>query len=312
MKFLAISTLLSIASAAFGPITLFNSLAARTISLNGYEIKPYMEVKKDNVSLGIFNEYAVANGVYSYHLYSDGDIEEDCVAANSLKLFIICGNTEFLGPVSHYQPCKYQALLQTPSACGVDFSVGDELVALTPTASPSGNSTISALAPSASSTAALALGAIGVSGAMVVVIMQVVKAIRTKGGLSMLLKGNRGKINGALNNVMKNVPLSDEMKKNITSMVDKQAESLVGKLDTALDKKLQGVRTETGEVNDLEAAKNLIGFITKKAPVQQPEIVIAAEVSTVVAPEVSTVVAPEVAPELSSSIPEAEETENKN
>lgn len=307
MKFLAISTLLSMASAAFGPITLFNSLAPRTISLNGYDIKPYMEVKKDNVSLGIFNEYAVANGVYSYHLYSDGDIEEDCVAANSLKLFIICGNTEFLGPVSHYQPCKYQALLQTPAACGVDFSVGNELVALTPTASPFGNSTISALAPSASSTAALALGAIGVSGAMIVVIMQVVKAIRTKGGLSMLLKGNKGKVNSVLNNAMKNVPLSDEMKKNITSMVDKQAESLVGKLDTALDKKLQGVRTETGEGNDLEAAKNLIGLITKKADVQQPEIVIAAEVPGVIASEVPVAVASEL-----PSISEAEETENKN
>ncbi len=293
------------ASAAFGPITLFNSLAPRTISLNGYEIKPYMEVKKDNVSLGVFNQYVVENGVYSHHLYSDGDSDVDCVSPNSLKLFIICGNTEFLGPVSFYQPCKYQALLQTPAACGVDFSVGDELVALTPSASPSGNSTLSALTTSSpSSTAALALGALGVSGAMIVVIMQVVKAVRTKGGLSMLLKGNRGKINGALNNVMKNVPLSDEMKKNITSIVDKQAESLVGKLDTALDKKLQGVRTETGEGNDLEAAKNLIGILTKKAPVQ-PEIVVATEVP---ATEVPATEVPAVLP----SIPEAEETENKN
>ena len=298
MKFLAISTLLSMASAAFGPITLFNSLASRTISLNGYEIKPYMEVKKDNVSLGVFSDYTVQDGVYSHHLYSDGDDVIGCASPNSLKLFIICGNTEFLGPVSHYQPCKYQALLQTPSACGVDFSVGDELVALTPSASPFGNSTLSALTTSSpSSTAALALGALGVSGAMIVVIMQVVKAVRTKGGLGMLLKGNRGKINGALNNVMKNVPLSDEMKKNITSMVDKQAESLVGKLDTALDKKLQGVRTETGEGNDLEAAKNLIGILTKKAPVQ-PEIVVATEVPATDLPSI-----PEA---------EAEETENKN
>ncbi len=288
------------ASAAFGPITLFNSLASRTISLNGYEIKPYMEVKKDNVSLGIFNQYVVENGVYSHHLYSDGDSDVDCASPNSLKLFIICGNTEFLGPVSFYQPCKYQALLQTPSACGVDFSVGDELVALTPSAFPSGNTTVGALvgSSSTSSTAALALGALGVSGAMIVVIMQIVKAIRTKGGLSMLLKGNMGKVNGALNNVMKNVPLSDEMKKNITSVVDKQAESLVGKLDNVLDKKLQGVRTETGEGNDLEAAKNLIGLITKKAPVEQPEIVVATEL-------------PSVPTEL-PSIAEAEETENKN
>ena len=301
MKFLAISTLLSMASAAFGPITLFNSLAPRTISLNGYEIKPYMEVKKDNVSLGVFNQYVVENGVYSHHLYSDGDSDVDCVSPNSLKLFIICGNTEFLGPVSHYQPCKYQALLQTPSACGVDFSVGDELAALTPSATVSatvsGNSTASGIAASSpSSSAALALGALGVSGAMIVVIMQIVKAVRTKGGLSMLLKGNMGKVNGALNNAMKNVPLSDEMKKNITSMVDKQAESLVGKLDSALDQKLQGVRTETGEGNDLEAAKNLIGILTKKAPVQQPEIVVATEVPATELP----------------SIPEAEETENKN
>jgi hypothetical protein len=287
MKLLAISTLLSMASAAFGPITLFNSLASRTINSNEYEIKPYVEVKRDDVSLGYFNNYVVENGVYSHHLYSDGDTDVDCASPNSLKLFIICGNTEFLGPVSFYQPCKYQALLQTPAACGVDFSLGDELVALTPSASPFGNSTI--VASSGSSTVALALGGLGLSGAMVVIIMQVIKAVRTKGGLSMLLKGNRGKINGVLNNAMKNVPLSDEMKKNITSMVDKQAESLVGKIDTALDKKLQGVRTETGEGNDMEAAKNLIGILTKKNPVV-PEIVVAVEVPPVV---------------------EAEETENK-
>lgn len=292
MKLLAMSTLLSMASAAFGPITLFNSLAPRTLSLNGYEIKPYMEVKKDNISLGIFNEYAVQNGVYSHHVYSDGDTEPDCGVANSLKLFIICGNTEFLGPVSHYQPCKYQALLQTPSACGVDFSVGDELVALTPSAIPSGNSTASIIVQGSSSTAALALGALGVSGAMIVVIMQIVKAIRTRGGLSALLKGNMGKVNGLLNNAMKNVPLSEEMKKNITTVVDKQAESLVGKIDNVLDKKLQGVRTETGEGDDLEAAKKLVELITKKAPVEQPEIVVATE--------------------LPSSVPQAEEIENKN
>jgi hypothetical protein len=292
MKLLAISTLLSMASAVFGPITLFNSLASRTLSSNGYEFKPYMEVKKDSVSLGVFNDYVVQDGVYSHHLYSGGSTQEGCVEANSLKLFIVCGNTEFIGPVSFSQPCKYQALLQTPSACGVDFSVGDELVALTPSARPSGNSTAGVIiASSSSSTAALALGALGVSGAMVVIIMQIVKAVRTKGGLSSLLKGNMGKVNGALNNAMKNVPLSDEMKKNITSMVDKQAESLVGKLDTVLDQKLQGVRTETGEGNDLEAAKNLINIITKKAPVEQPEIVVATELP---------------------SIPEAEETENKN
>lgn len=273
------------ASAVFGPITLFNSLASRTLSSNGYEFKPYMEVKKDSVSLGVFNDYVVQDGVYSHHLYSGGSTQEGCVEANSLKLFIVCGNTEFIGPVSFSQPCKYQALLQTPSACGVDFSLGDELVALT----PSGNSTAGVIiASSSSSTAALALGALGVSGAMVVIIMQIVKAVRTKGGLSSLLKG---KVNGALNNAMKNVPLSDKMKKNITSMVDKQAESLVEKLDTVLDQKLQGVRTETGEGNDLEAAKNLINIITKKAPVEQPEIVVAVELP---------------------SVPQAEETENKN
>jgi hypothetical protein len=274
MKFLAISTLLSMASAAFGPITLFNSLASRTILSNEYEIKPYVEVKRDDVSLGFFNNYVVENGAYSHHLYSDGDIDVDCTSPNSLKLFIICGNTEFLGPVSFYQPCKYQALLQTPSACGVDFSVGDELVALTPSASPFGNSTI--VASSASSTAALALGGLGLSGAMIVIIMQIVKAVRTKGGLGRLLKGNMSKVNGVLNDALKNVPLSDEMKKGITNMVDKQAESLVGKLDSALDQKLQGVRTETGEGNDMEAAKNLIGLLTKKTPVQ-PEIIVAVE-----------------------------------
>ena len=273
MKFLALSTLLSMASAAFGPITLFNGLASRTLSSNGYEIKPYMEVKKGNVSLGVFNEYVVQEGLYSHHLYSGGSTQVGCVDANSLKLFIVCANTEFLGPVSYSQPCKYQSLLQTPVACGVDFSVGDELVALTPSASPYGNSTIIG---SSSSTVALALGGLGLSGAMIVIIMQVIKAVRTKGGLSTLLKGNMGKVNGALNNAMKNVPLSDEMKKSITGMVDKQAESLVGKLDTALDKKLQGVRTETGTGNDMEAAKNLIGLITKKKPVQ-PEIVVALE-----------------------------------
>lgn len=281
MKFLAISTLLSMASAAFGPIALFNSLAPRTINLNEYEIKPYVEVKRDDMSLGYFNTYVVENGAYSHHLYSDGDTDVDCISPNSLKLFIICGNTEFLGPVSFYQPCKYQALLQTPSACGVDFSVGDELVALTPSVRPSGNSTVGGVVISSpSSTAALALGALGVSGTMVVIIMMIVKAVRTKGGLSALLKGNRGKINGVLNGALKNVPLSDEMKKNITSMVDKQAESLVGKLDTALDQKLQGVRTETGEGNDMEAAKNLIGILTKKTPVQ-PEIVVVTELPAI-------------------------------
>ncbi len=263
-------------SAAFGPITLFNSLASRTISSNGYEIKPYMEVKKGNISLGVFNEYVVENGLYSHHLYSSGTTQAGCVDANSLKLFIICGNTEIVGPVSYSQPCKYQSLLQTPFACGVDFSVGDEQVALTPSPRPYGNSTIIGSSPS--STAALALGALGVSGAMVVIIMQIVKAVRTKGGLSRLLKGNMGKVNGVLNDAMKNVPLSDEMKKSITSMVDKQAESLVGKLDTALDQKLQGVRTETGTGNDMEAAKNLIGILTKKKPVV-PEIVVAVEVA---------------------------------
>ena len=274
MKFLGLSALLSMASAAFGPITLFNSLSSRTILSNEYEIKPYVEVKRDDVSLGFFNNYVVENGAYSHHLYSDGDSDVDCISPNSLKLFIICGKTEFLGPVSFYQPCKYQALLQTPSACGVDFGVGDELVALTPSASPFGNSTI--VVSSASSTAALALGGLGLSGAMIVIIMQVVKAVRTKGGLSSLLKGNMGKVNGVLNDALKNVPLSDEMKKGITNMVDKQAESLVGKLDTALDQKLQGVRTETGEGNDMEAAKNLIGLLTKKTPVQ-PEIIVALE-----------------------------------
>lgn len=276
------------ASAAFGPITLFNSLASRTLSSNGYEFKPYMEVKKDSIILGVFNDYVVQDGVYSHHLYSGDSTQEGCVEVTSLKLFIICGNTEFIGPVSYSQPCKYQALLQTPAACGVDFSVGDELLAPT----PSGNSTTGVIiASSVSSTVALALGALGISGAMVVIIMQIVKAVRTKGGLRMLLKGKMGKVNGVLNNAMENVPLSDEMKKKITSMIDKQADSLVVKLDNALDEKLQGVRTETGEGNDLEAAKKLVELFTKKAIAEHPKIVVAVELP---------------------SVPQAEEIENKN
>jgi hypothetical protein len=237
MKLFTISTLISMASAVFGPIPLFSAISSTTFSQDDFQVKPYLNVKNGSTIVGIFNEYVIENDTYSYQLYNSED--------SSLKLYIVCGDNEYFGPVSQPQLNEYEAILELPAACKVDFKVGNEI--------------ISCAASSSSSIVAIILGSIGISGGTIVVIMQVIKAIRTKGGISNLLKG---KVNTALNDALKNVPLSNEIKNTITS----QAESIIEKIDDTLDQKLTGVR---GEENNEEAIKNLIGLITK-----QPEVVV--------------------------------------
>lgn len=240
MLAILLASLAGVASAAFGPSLLYDTLSTQTLSLNGYTIQPYLSVMNGNVSYGQFNTYVAQNGVYTYQQYTGGS-SAGCPAPSSMNLFIDCGSVTRLGPVAQPSPCMYQAVLTLPQACGISFEVGNEFASPSPLPR---NATAAAAATSSSSDGliAMVLGALGVSGVGIVIAIQVFNSMKNKGGLRSLWKANAGKID----QVLAKVPVSDSVKKSMKNIVDKN----IDQLDSALDEKLKGAREKIAKLEN--------------------------------------------------------------
>ena len=166
------ASLVSLASAAFGPMALYNAIEGTTLTFGSYVVNPYLSVQYQNLSYGSFDTYVVENNMYTYQRYIGGSAS-GCAAARTMKLYIACGSPASLGPVSEPTSCNYQAIMEIPQACGVSFAVGNEL--MSPTPMPSANATVIAASSSSSLDGyiGMILGAVGVSGVGVVIAIQV-------------------------------------------------------------------------------------------------------------------------------------------
>ena len=162
MKTLALlASLFGVANAGFGPIALYNAIEGNTYNFSSYTVQPYLSVYYQNVSYGSFNTYVAENNIYTYQYYTSGS-SVGCAAARTMKLFVSCGSTPSLGPVSEPTSCNYQAIMEIPQACGVSFVVGSEQASVTP--APSANATAIVVAPSSTDgMIGMILGALGVS-----------------------------------------------------------------------------------------------------------------------------------------------------
>ena len=66
-----------------------------------------------------------SNGMYTYQLYSGGS-GTSCTSPRSLRVMFTCNGTYSVQPAVEYARCAYQLTVETPDACGVDFTVGHE------------------------------------------------------------------------------------------------------------------------------------------------------------------------------------------
>lgn len=235
---LLFTSIVGVASAAFGPMSLYNSIEGTTFTFGSYSVNPYLSVQNQNVSYGNFDTYVAENNMYTYQRYIGGS-SVGCAAARTMKLYIACGSPASLGPVSEPTACNYQAIMEIPQACGVSFAVGNEL--MTPTPLPSANATVIASSPSSlDGYIGMILGALGVSGVGVVIAIQVFNSMKNKGGLSSLFKAHAATIDKAMNKL----PVSDSMKKSIKSVAEKQ----IDRLDAEIDKKMKTTRSKIAEL----------------------------------------------------------------
>jgi hypothetical protein len=138
---------LSLAQSAFsniGPVALYNALSPLNLTLTSpggetYEMLPYNDFKlitpTGNLTYGYFSEYVPFDNVYNYHLYTNGTADADCVNGRLVDVSILCGQTSMIPAVIESPECEFHALLYTPWACGIDFTVGNENVAASSTPS---------------------------------------------------------------------------------------------------------------------------------------------------------------------------------
>ncbi len=237
MLAILLASLVGVASAAFGPASLYNSLSTQTLNLNGYVIQPYLQVSNGNVSYGQFNDYVATNGVYTYQYYTGGS-SVGCASARSMKLYIDCGSTTSLGPVSEPMPCSYQSVLTVPQACGISFDVGSEFAS--PSPAPKNATVAAATSSSADGYIGMILGAVGVSGVGVVIAIQVYNSMKNKGGLKALFTAH----SATIDKVLDKVPVSDSVKKSLKDVASKQVE----KLDSVVDEKLKTTRQKIAKL----------------------------------------------------------------
>jgi hypothetical protein len=148
------STMLHVVTSSLGPVALYNALSPLNLTLTSpggetYEMLPYNDFKlitpTGNLTYGYFNDYLAFDNVYTYHLYTNGTADADCVNGRLADVTILCGQTNMIPAVIESPECEFHALLYTPWACGIDYTVGNENVAASPSPSqsrtPSGTGT---------------------------------------------------------------------------------------------------------------------------------------------------------------------------
>ena len=217
---------------------LYNAIEGTTLTFGNYAVNPYLSVQYQNLSYGSFDTYVVENNMYTYQRYIGGSTS-GCAAARTMKLYVACGSPAALGPVSEPTACNYQAIMEIPQACGVSFTVGNEL--MSPTPMPSANATaIIAASSSLDGYIGMILGAVGVSGVGVVIAIQVFNSMKNKGGLSQLFKTHAATIDKAMNKL----PVPDSVKKTIKTVAEKQ----IDRLDSEIDKKMKTTRSKIAEL----------------------------------------------------------------
>jgi hypothetical protein len=150
--------LVNLVSSALGPNALYQALSPLTLTLTSpggetYDFLPYNKFKliapTSNITYGYFTNYVAFDNVYNYHLYTNGTADADCINGRLVDVSILCGQTNMIPAVIESPECEFHALLYTPWACGIDFTVGNENIPASP--SPSQTRTPSGTATSTSS-----------------------------------------------------------------------------------------------------------------------------------------------------------------
>ena len=144
MRSALLGTLAAVATAVNGPAPIMRALGNRTFYATSpggvhYELKFYDQITQlgsQNISLGLFHDYAVNNGIYAYHQYVGGSTSGGCTP-RSLNLILECADEKSLSTVIEYPPCNYFATYNTPDVCGIDMTVGQELATISATPTPS-------------------------------------------------------------------------------------------------------------------------------------------------------------------------------
>lgn len=256
------ASLVSLATAGFGPMGLYNAIEGSTLTFNSYSINPYLSVQYQNLSYGNFDTYVSENNMYTYQRYVGGSAF-GCSAPRTMKLYIACGSPASLGPVSEPTACNYQAIMEIPQACGVSFYVGNEL--MSPTPLPSANATaVVAASSSLDGYIGMILGAVGVSGVGVMIAIQVFNSMKKRGGLSSLFKTHTAIIDKAMNKL----PVSESMKKTIKSVAEKQ----IDRLDAEIDKKMKTTRSKIAELEGRKYEEDIELELPKQLPRRQSKI----------------------------------------
>jgi hypothetical protein len=256
------ASLAGLASAGFGPMGLYNAIKGTILTFGSYSVNPYLSVQYQNLSYGNFDTYVAENNMYTYQRYIGGSAS-GCAAARTMKLYIACGSPASLGPVSEPTACNYQAIMEIPQACGISFTVGNEL--MSPTPMPSANATAIVAAPSSlDGYIGMILGSVGVSGVGVVIAIQVYNSMKNRGGLSQLFKAHTATIDKAMNKL----PVPDSVKKTIKSVAEKQ----IDRLDDEIDKKMKTTRSKIAELEGRKYEEDVELDILPKAPPRRQSV----------------------------------------
>jgi len=121
-----------------GPSSLYTLLNGQTFNPPGYTIVMYQScVQNQNAGnpCGSFSGYQSSNGQYTYQLYGpEAAVSPTC--SRTFKLTLACGPTMQMSGVNENPTCVYSATLSLPQVCGVDFTVGNEVASISPTALP--------------------------------------------------------------------------------------------------------------------------------------------------------------------------------
>lgn len=121
-----------------GPSSLYTLLNGQTFNPPGYTIVMYqscMQNQNAGNPCGSFSGYQSSNGQYTYQLYGpEAAVSPTC--SRTFKLTLACGPTMQMSGVNENPTCVYSATLSLPQVCGVDFTVGNEVASISPTALP--------------------------------------------------------------------------------------------------------------------------------------------------------------------------------
>jgi hypothetical protein len=137
-KLAALAVTIFSAFANNGPSSLYTLLNGQTFNPPGYTIVMYQScVQNQNAGnpCGSFSGYQSSNGQYTYQLYGpEAPVSPTC--SRTFHLTLACGATMQMSGVNENPTCVYSATLSLPQVCGVDFTVGNEVASISPTALP--------------------------------------------------------------------------------------------------------------------------------------------------------------------------------